>query len=136
MAITFTLAESTPHRLRYLCTNAGDTLFPSTGTLDNATLQTDAIDGTPMADIMATATADQAAARELLLGEGLTTQADINTPRCHCKLTPRNLVADQEPWAVDADAAANHPVLVVYACDASGPTYAYLDIEFEHTITR
>ena len=62
MPITFAIVESTPNRLRYLMTNTGETSFPASGTLANATLQADAIDGTPMAALVASAATDQAAA--------------------------------------------------------------------------
>jgi hypothetical protein len=140
MAISFTLVESTPNRLRYLCTNPGETVFPSTGQISNDTLQADAIDGTQMADLLATTTLTQAKARELLLGDGpasLVDADDIDTPRAHCKITARNLVTAQEPWAVDADSdGSDLPFIIVYGCDNTGPTYAYLDIEFAHTLTR
>jgi hypothetical protein len=141
MAIAFTLVESTPNRLRYLCTNSGETIFPSSGTLDNATLQADAIDGTQMATVMAKTVATQAKARELLLGDGpasLEDAEDIDVARCHCKLTPRNLVAlTTVQWAVDANAdGSNLPEIIVYGTDSAGPSYAYLDIEFAHTFTR
>ena len=134
--LVFTLAETTPNRLRYLIEDDGTaTGFPSSGTIANATLQDDAIDGSQMADLVATAVADQAAARKLLAGEGLTTQADIDTPRAHLKITARNNAAAQEPWAVDANVAANLAVIDVYGSDTVN-TYAYLDVEFEHTLTR
>jgi len=135
MAIALVLAESTPNRLRYIATDdAQETVTPSAAVISNATLQADAIPGTQMAALVATAVADQDAARALLAGEGLTAAANIDTARAHLKVTPRSTVATMIPWAVDADAVGNLPVVNVY-----GPNLvaaAYIDIEFEHTYTR
>ena len=134
--ILYTLVESTANRLRYQLVDDGSSgSFPSTATIDNATLQADAIDGTQMADLLATAVADQAAARTLLCGEGLTADADIDTARAHLKLTPKNIVSGQTPWAADADAAANLAAIDVYGPDVAGAV-AFLDVEFAHTLTR
>jgi hypothetical protein len=134
--IAATLVESTENRLRYQLIDDGSSgSFPSTLTIDNATLQADAIGGSQLADLLATAVADQAAARQLLCGEGLTADSDIDTARAHLKLTPKNIVTTQTPWAADANVAANLAVVDIYGPDAAG-AIAFLDVEFAHTLTR
>jgi hypothetical protein len=147
MAINFTLAEVTPHRLRYLCLDDGDaTVTPSTGQIGNTgagtpDLRADAaaIHDSPIHKLVSTAVTSQADARKLLAGEGLTTDADIDTPRAHLKLTPKNTQATQIPWAVDADlgvgGSAGYAVINVYGSTLAG-ALCFLDVEFEHTITR
>ena len=63
MAVTFTLVSSYNHVLKYKVTSAG----AEAGNLDAATLLTDCAlqAGTPLYDVLATATADQPAARAL-----------------------------------------------------------------------
>ena len=153
MAITFSLVESTPLHLRYLCTQDGEVTSPPAAadgfnTIPNdagatADLQTDTLPfKSSLHDIMrarstaypplAAAALTQAQARALLLSSdaaaAVLTNEKIN--RCVCYIPPRlGMIA----WGVDANVdGAGDPVIEVRSATGTAAT-AYLDIWQVHS---
>lgn len=152
MAMTFTLVERTPYRLRYLATTLGAEDPFDTGVIPNAAgvtpdLRTDAgvWNGQPIDNLVSTPAANQAAARELLLGDTLTTNADIEVPRAHTHIIMRTIgdPGGEPTWAVDANegaAAGSAPSAGFAVLQVFGPSVAdetaYIDIDYQHTFDR
>ena len=150
MAITASLIERTPHKLRYLCVSDGAaTASPDSAVIPNADgvtpdLRTDAagFTGSALDVLVSTAVVTQADARELLDGVGLTSAGDLPTERAHLCVTPRNSIGDQH-WGVDADEGANAgsaPSAGFGVIVVSGPNVnlaaAIVELQFDHTIRR
>ncbi len=139
--VTFALVDATPYRLRYLVTTlggAGATVLPNAA---GATpdLRTDALGGPrPILDVVSTPVADQAEARQVLMGEaplpGLL--------HAHTEITGREPAADIFSWTIDANegaAAGDAPsagfsvlIVVTPAGVAVGVT-SYIDVHVQHS---
>lgn len=151
MAITASLIERTPNKLRYLCvSNGGATASPDSVVIPNADgvtpdLRTDAagFTGSALDDLVSTTPiADQAAARALLNGTGLTAVGDLPTSRGILSITPRNSLGDQH-WGIDANegaAAGSAPSAGFAVAVVTGPNVnlaaAVATVAYDHSLTR
>lgn len=139
--VTFALVDVTPYRLRYLVTTtggAGGTVLPNAG---GATpdLRTDALGGPrPILDVVSTPVADQAEARQVLMGEaplpGLL--------HAHTEINGRGPPADIINWIIDSNegaAAGDAPsagfavLIVLTPAGAAVGATAYLDVHVQHS---
>ena len=155
MAITFSLVERTPYRLRYLCSQDGVVNSPPQAadgfnTIPNAggvtpDLRTDALAGcteagadhTALLKIMrirldglgfiAAGAIVQARARALLLSDdnAQVTLTNLNMPRCFCEITPRTGTIC---WTVDANVDGEGDPVVEVRSEVGVVATAYLDI--------
>jgi hypothetical protein len=150
MALTASLIERTPNRLRYLVTSDGQaTASPDSVVIANADgvtpdLRTDAdaFRGGALDILVNTAAANQAAARALLDGAALTAVADLPTERGILSVHARNSLGD-ESWSVDTNegaAAGSAPSAGFAVLVVGGPNVnlaaAVVTLEFDHTYTR
>jgi hypothetical protein len=135
MAITsVVLVESTPYRQRYLVSattaDPGDTV-----TIANATLVANLSDDPsgPLRVVVNTPTANQAAARAILNSDDPTEAilTNNNVLRAVLTITQRTNSSATINWAIDADAVAGLPAILVTVSDGTGT--AYIDIHTRHT---
>jgi hypothetical protein len=131
MSCSFTLVESTPLRLRYLCTTTdgagGSDVLGNSITNPTPNLYADLAPAAgPLRELVCSATVAQADARAVFCGEHpvATAPAITNVVRAHAHIQSRGVAA---AWAVDADIAGTRPVLRVYSPAVQG-VYAYLDL--------
>lgn len=148
------LVTQTPYVLRYLLIQSGTSTSDEQYVLQNnlgptPDLRTDTLPfhDFPMNNLVKTpiTLTDQAAARRLLLSDGLATLPDIERIRSHCYLTPRNSqdAAFATPqWSVDANEGSNigpksngFGVLLITGPGAA-TSACYLTIRFQHTYDR
>jgi hypothetical protein len=154
--VEIVLVEALPDRLRYLLTTIG-TLGPTTilpnAALATPDLRTDALSqpATPgsgrnfLLEIVSTPVANQAQARQLLLGqlEPIDRIVDSHRPHAHCRIVPRNgNFSLLTLWTLDANegaAAGSVPsarfavlLIGVPLGNAPGLT-AYLDVFAQHS---
>jgi hypothetical protein len=108
MAITFAAIWNTPYASAFLATHDG--AGGDTANITNAVLAGNTVAGTPIANDVAAALADQAAARAFT---GHT--ASI----CVIETQPASTAGATCSWAVDANVAANLLILSAYAIGAS-----------------
>lgn len=118
MAVTFTLIRATDYRLLYTVTRDGAGGDAATRT--NAQLQADAPVGSAIANLLATAVANDAAALLLMVG----------TPG-RTYITPGGDPA--VVWSMDWSQAAN---LVQVTARAAAASDAILEIQLVHTFDR
>lgn len=145
MAITISLVESTPFRMRYLLVNSGSPLGGSAnipndaGATPDLRTDLDAAAG-PLRQIMyagvsgigtvAAGALDQAGARALLLSDNTGSVGNDKVPRAVTMLTIRSGAGT---WSVDANVDGQaDPVLTVTSSAAAGT--AYIDIWARHSI--
>jgi hypothetical protein len=154
MAIALTLVERTPHRLRWLAVSDGvggglaQTALTNkpTGGTENTDLAraADAVKGQPIAQLVNTPVASDAAAQRVFSGDGLTSIASLSTARGEIKVVPRNsaVAAGGVYWsalAVDGasvdPASAGRPAILI-----TGPNIVnlacYIELTFKHTYQR
>lgn len=120
MAVTFTLKSSTPYELRYLVTAGGQ----EQGTLDAATMIADAPVGSPIAALLNTGVANDAAAVILA----------FENPKLLVSFPAQIRLLDRL-WAIGAQANAGK-LRLLCASDGIDPTGAYLIITFRHSMVR
>ena len=148
MAITVSLVESTPFRLRYLLVNSGSPLGGSATIPNDAgatpDLRTDlatdpsgpmraiARAGVDGIGIIAAGALTQAGARAILNSDNTGNVGNDYVPRAVMTLTPRSGAAT---WAADANVdGGTDPVVDITSSAAAGE--CYLDIHARHSIDR
>jgi hypothetical protein len=153
-AVSIVLVEALPNRLRYLLTTLGTGL--ATTVLKNAELPTPDLrtDSPPafpgsgrnfLLEIVSTPVANQAEARQLLLGplEVFDRVIDSTRPHAHCRIVPRNgNPGTLTLWNLDANegaAAGNAPsagfavLLINVPLNCQPGLTAYLDVIAQHS---
>jgi hypothetical protein len=146
MAITFTLVESTPYRLRYLAVNASP--FGTTATIPNdggATpdLRTDLANdpsgplraivraGVDGIGTVAAGALTQAQARAIMNSDNTGSVGNDLVPRAITTVTPRGTTPVVFGVDINVDGQAD-PVVIVTSSAATGE--AYVDIHARHSI--
>jgi hypothetical protein len=146
MAVTATLVEAAPNRLRYLLAASGGGLSLNITTTGAATpdLLTDSVQG-PLKKLakvitdgfaaFAAGAQTQAKARALWLSDRAGANPSPGDPAgvpslvttAICRITPRVAGATSD-WTVDADVSGGNPVLTVSVVSSLASPFAYLDI--------
>ena len=145
MALTISLVEATPNRLRYLLTvagGAGGANITSTGAA-TPDLLTDSLQG-PIKKIakvitdgygtLASGAQTQAKSRALWLSDttganpasGTPAGAFPLVPTAICRITPRGATTAISDWSIEANVSGGNPILTATCGTATGT--AYLDV--------
>ena len=155
MAITLTLVERTPQRLRFLAVADGQgqgdlDVTAITNKLVGGTENTDlaraieAVSGMPIAKLVNTPATSQVIARRIFNGDGLIegTGGENHVPRGSIHVFPRNSIPSPPGyWSADADDGGNvdpgsedRPVIVI-----TGPNFqnaaCYVELEYQHSVS-